>query len=64
MRDGRIETETALPEGADVVVLTVDPTDTFEASASEEAVLVGRLKEADAGDLEPAASVLARLRAR
>jgi hypothetical protein len=62
VRGGRIEIDTALPEGAEVVVLATGGDDSFELDDAELGELEARMAEADRGEVEPAESVLARLR--
>ena len=62
VRGGHIETEASLPEGAEVVVLTVDNDDAFELDEDQIAELERRMAEADRGELVPADAVFGRLR--
>jgi len=62
VRGGHIETEASLPEGAEVVVLTVDNDDVFELDEDQVAELEQRMAEADRGELVPADAVFGRLR--
>lgn len=62
VRGGRIETDAAVPEGADVVGLTVGDEEPFDLDDVQLAELEARMAEADRGQVEPAASVLERLR--
>ena len=59
---GRVETDTPLPEGVEVVVLTGDeaPFDLDDALVGE---MEQRIQSADRGEVEPAHAVLGRLRA-
>ena len=52
----------ALPEGAEVVVLTPGHDEPFELDEAQLAELESRMVEADGGEVEPAESVLASLR--
>jgi hypothetical protein len=65
VRGGRVELDAALPEGAEVVVLAAGDEVPFDLDGEQAAELQARIAEADAdpGDVEPAAAVLARLRA-
>jgi predicted transcriptional regulator len=62
VRGGHIEIDSALPEGAEVVVLTASPDEAFELDEAQLAELESRMVEADRGEVEPAESVLASLR--
>jgi hypothetical protein len=62
VRGGRVETDTALPEGEEVVVLTAGDAEPFDLDDSQLAELETRMAEADRGELDPAKEVLARLR--
>lgn len=62
VRGGHIETEAELPEGAEVVVLTVSQEEPFELDDAQLVELEARMAEADGGDVEPAAAALGRLR--
>ena len=62
VRGGHIEIDTELPEGAEVVVLTRGDGETFDLDDESVAELESRMAEAERGDVEPAAAVLARLR--
>jgi hypothetical protein len=64
VRGGHIETDAALPEGAEVVVLTGADEAPFDLDDAQLAELEARMAEADRGEVEPAQAVLARLRAR
>jgi predicted transcriptional regulator len=57
-----VETETALPEGTEVVVLTSASDEPFDLDDAQLAELETRMAEAERGEVEPAAAVLARLR--
>jgi hypothetical protein len=59
-----VEIETSLPEGAEVVVFTVNGDEKFDLDDSHVAELEARIANADRGDIEPAAAVLARLQRR
>jgi hypothetical protein len=62
VRGGHIEIDEALPEGAEVVVLTAGDDVAFELDDAQLAELEGRIAEADGGDVEPAQLVFANLR--
>jgi hypothetical protein len=62
VRGGHIEIDSALPEGAEVVVLTAGHDEPFELDEAQIAELESRMVEADRGEVEPADSVLASLR--
>jgi hypothetical protein len=62
VRGGRIETDAALPEGAEVVVITGSDEEAFELDEGQMTELETRITEADRGDVEPANVVLGRLR--
>ena len=62
VRGGHIETDAALPEGAEVVVLTAGDEEPFDLDDAQLAELEARMAEADRGQVEPAAAVLKRLR--
>lgn len=62
VRGGHIETDAALPEGAEVVVLTAGDDEPFDLDDTQLAELEARMAEADRGRVEPAAAVLKRLR--
>jgi len=62
VRGGRVELDATLPEGAEVVVLTGGDEEPFDLDEAGVAALETRIAEADRGEVEPAAAVLARLR--
>jgi hypothetical protein len=62
VHQGRVETDAALPEGAEVVVLTGGDETPFELDDANTAELEARALEADRGELDPAAAIIARLR--
>ena len=62
VRGGHIETDAALPEGAEVVVLTSGNEEAFDLEEAQLTELESRIAEADQGEVEPAEVVLARLR--
>ena len=64
VRGGHIEIDTALPEGAEVVVLTPGDHEAFELDDAALAELENRMAEADRGEVEPEATVLDSLRRR
>ena len=59
---GHVEIDDSLPEGAEVVVLTVGVEEPFELDDGQLSELESRMAEADQGAVEPADIVLARLR--
>lgn len=61
VRGGHVETDAALPEGAEVVVLTVGDDGPFDLDDDQLAELETRMTEADRGEVEPAEDVLGRL---
>ena len=63
VRGGRIEVDSPLPEGAEVVVLTNGEDEAFDLDDARVAELETRMAEADTDDVESAAAVLAGLRA-
>jgi hypothetical protein len=62
VRGGRVDVESPLPEGAEVVVLTGGSDELFELDDAQVAEIETRMAEADRGDVEPADTVLERLR--
>ena len=64
VRGGRVETDTPLPEGAEVVVLTDGGEEPFDIDEADTVELEARTAEADGGQVEPAGILLARLRGR
>ena len=62
VRGGRIETDAALPEGPEVVVLTRGDAEPFELENVQFDELERRIADADRGELEPGEDVLRRLR--
>lgn len=62
VRGGHIEIDAALPEGAEVVVLTAGHDEPFDLDDAQLTELETRMAEADRGAVEPADVVLARLR--
>ena len=62
VRGGRVDVESPLPEGAEVVVLTPGSDELFELEDAQLAEIETRMAEADRGDVEPAETVLERLR--
>jgi predicted transcriptional regulator len=62
VRGGHIEIDQALPEGAEVVVLTGGDEESFDLDEARLVELEARMAEADRGEVVPAATVLARLR--
>jgi len=63
VRDGRVELlGDQLPEGAVVMVLAAEGSETFELDAADEARLVAAMQEADSSDVVSGADLLAQLR--
>lgn len=62
VRAGRVELDSELPEGADVVVLTARPDERFDLADDEVAELERRVADADRGDLVAADDVIRTLR--
>ena len=62
VRGGRVELETDLPEGEDVVVMATSREEPFELDDAELVELEARMAAADRGDVVPAAEVLQKLR--
>jgi hypothetical protein len=61
VRGGRIELESALPEGAEVVVLATGHEESFDLDDGQLVELEARMADADRGDVEPAGAVFERL---
>lgn len=62
VREGRVELEGDLPEGAEVVVLATNREEPYELAEPEIAELEARMAAADRGDVVPAADVIQKLR--
>lgn len=62
--DGRVELDTALPEGASVTVLARDGDETFEADPETERMLLEAIAQCDRGEAVPVAQLLGELRDR
>jgi hypothetical protein len=62
VRGGHIEIDAALPEGAEVVVLTAGHDEPFDLDDAQLTELETRMAEADRGEVESGDVVLARLR--
>ncbi|MBA3393459.1 MAG: hypothetical protein H0T89_12490 [Deltaproteobacteria bacterium] len=62
VRGGRVELESELPEGAEVVVMTNDRDEPFDLAEAEIAELEARMVAADRGDVQPAAELFQKLR--
>jgi hypothetical protein len=60
VRDGHVETDSALPDGAEVVVV-LGETEPFDLAESDVAELTARMAAADRGEVEPGQAVFARL---
>jgi hypothetical protein len=61
VRGGRIELDGALPEGAEVVVLTAWAEAPFDLDDAQLTEIEARMAEADRGEVEPVGAVLERL---
>ena len=64
VRGGHVETDAALPEGAEVVVLTPSEEPPFDLDDAHLSELETRIAAADGGEVDPAGAVLDRLRPR
>ena len=62
VRGGRVELESELPEGADVVVLASEREESFELADAEVAELEARVKGIDRGDFTSATEAIQKLR--
>jgi hypothetical protein len=62
VRGGRIELDGALPEGAEVVVLTPGPDESFDLDEVQLTEIEARMTEADKGEVESASSAFESLR--
>lgn len=62
VRGGHVETDVRLPEGARVTVITGEMEERFVVGKEYEEELLLALKEAEQGDVVPAAQVLESLR--
>jgi hypothetical protein len=63
VRDGRIELlGDQLPEGAVVMVLAAEGSETFELDAADEARLVAAMREVEGGDVVSGVDLLSQLR--
>jgi len=63
VRDGRIElTGDQLPEGAVVMVIAAEGSETFELDARDEVLLAAAIQEAKRGDVVSSEDLLGRLR--
>ena len=56
--DGRVELDSALPEGASVTVLAREGDETFEADPETERVLLDAIAQCERGDAIPMAKLL------
>jgi hypothetical protein len=61
---GRVELDSALPEGASVTVLAPEGDETFEADADTERMLIDSVAQCDRGETIPLAQLLGELRDR
>ena len=62
VRDGRVEVDAPLPDGAEVVVLVAGNDEPFELDEPSIVELESRIAEVDRGDVEGAQAVFDRLR--
>jgi hypothetical protein len=62
VHEGRVELESELPEGADVVVMATNRDEPFDLAEAEIVELEARMAAANRGDVEPAASLIEKLR--
>jgi len=62
--DGRVELDSALPEGASVTVLAREGDETFEADPATERILLDAIAQCDRGDTIPINELLDDLRSR
>ncbi len=62
VRDGRVETDGDLPEGAWVTIVIGEVEASFTATAAEEAELLLALAEEERGELVESSAVLAAIR--
>jgi hypothetical protein len=60
VRDGHVELDSALPDGAEVVVV-LGEAEPFDLTENDVAELAERMAAADRGEVEPAQAVFARL---
>jgi hypothetical protein len=61
---GRVELDSALPEGASVTVLAPEGDETFEANADTERMLIDSIAQCDRGETIPLTQLLGELRDR
>ncbi|HXR97723.1 MAG TPA: hypothetical protein VN709_07755 [Terriglobales bacterium] len=61
---GRVELDSALPEGASVTVLVPESDETFEADRATEQMLLEAIAQCERGETAPMAQVIAELRDR
>ena len=61
---GRVELDSALPEGASVTVLAPEGDETFEADADTERMLIDSIAQCDRGETTPLTQLLGELRDR
>lgn len=62
VHEGRVELESELPEGADVVVMATNRDEPFDLAEAEIAELEARMAAADRGDVESAEGLIEKLR--
>ena len=61
---GRVELDSALPEGASVTVLAPEGDETFEANTDTERMLIDSIAQCDRGETIPLTQLLGELRDR
>lgn len=62
VRGGRVELESELPEGEDVVVMATNRDDPFDLAEAEIAELEARMVAIDREEVQPAAELIQKLR--
>jgi hypothetical protein len=61
---GQVVVEGELPEGAEVVLLTLDGEETFEVDSELEAILLASIAQGERGETIPADELLREMRSR
>ena len=61
---GQVVVEGELPEGAEVVLLTLDGEETFEVDSELEAILMESIAQGERGETIPADELLREMRSR
>jgi hypothetical protein len=61
---GQVVVEGELPEGAEVVLLTLDGEETFEVDSELEAILLESIAQGERGETIPADELLREMRSR